>query len=125
MNAPARDKIDHAHSLASILNNASLALHGLHELVLDVELRILETTKNDRSMQADPSYLQSLDMLAQSTEEIGLMLARLTDVVPDQATVSSSKIIDPIRLEHLRDLIANGDQHRNQTRGAPSDISLF
>lgn len=124
---PAPNPQERHQSVANVLMNASAAIRATNEIVQDLELRLLQPIDVKKGNHAASKDLQSMDVLAQSLQEIEALLARLAQAVPDQVFIPQADVIDPIRLEHLRRMIGDetGADHKTKGPVNAADISLF
>lgn len=114
-------------SVASLLRNTSHAMQDLHELIQDIELKLLGGTVGTHPTPTGNRTLQTVDLLSQSIHEIETLLLRLSSTLPPTNMIMRSDIIEPIRLEHLRRIIAEGlgEEPRKTEVSTGASIVLF
>ena len=94
--------------LADLLRRTGISIGHLGQTVLDIEHHIMEGAGASGLALETVRDLQALDFLKQATDDIAALLDRVAEAIPQTISVRRSDLIDPMKLEELRDAIGSG-----------------
>lgn len=116
MMAPGQSGSDVLISVPVTLRRTGACVHRLGQAVLELEQQIIDIDATAQVAAKDVTGLQVLDRLKQATDDVAAFLDRLADLVPASTAVDRAALIDPLKLEELRDAIGDGRPPEEQQK---------
>jgi hypothetical protein len=114
-------------SLRQVLQQTGTCLTQLSEKILDLEHTIWEVPTPLGEPVVQANALQALDFMKQATDDLAALLERLGNAVPPAFEVSEIDVINPMKLEILRQIISTNanDVNTADNRTEKQEVELF
>lgn len=114
--------------LVQILSNASVVIDQISEGISTLEHDVLAMIKHEKIDTAqDLAALQQFDFLLQTTQEVSLLLSRLSNATTAEIFIQADQVIAPIKLANMR-MMVGLSQSESPTKGCAQQhksIQLF
>lgn len=114
--------------VSTLLARLTSAMHNLHHMVCEVEASILDGVKANGPQAAVPASIQQLDHVLQIIDELAQLMHRLSEHRMHENQLSIADVIAPVRLETLRNLLAQEQTGKEDNKSQLHDaghVSLF
>lgn len=116
--------------LPAIAGRIAFALQDMGHMMSEIEKGVMQDIYQLDLNQPLPSHLQELDQVLQLIEELSLFFGRISEHKGQDPLQDYTNIIEPIRLQKLRDLIAHGPSGSENNVGSPENsasgyVALF
>jgi hypothetical protein len=109
-----------------LIEKTAVALGELGILVYDLEEALIGSLHDARLDQNKALLAQDIDLISQTVSELNALLARMALHTPNNLHLSVKDIVEPIKLERLRQLIlSEGKTVQGLRRKHPEAMQLF
>ncbi len=117
------------YGLQTVIRSVGQAMNELGQSVAGLEDSILDAALEEHGVEVSHTALQRFDLIIQSIEEIRLLLDRLSADTSTTEKVDYARVIAPVKLEKIRNMISGYEctemSAREQQQQIQDRISLF